>query len=157
MTTYAQRLARRTRNTFAPAKRFFQKVDAEAPKFFKKAGAETQNFFTKTLPTVGRKVGNTLEQVGGAVLKSPITEAGLVAIGQPELAAGLAAANLTNQQVADKIRKVGNIGNNLSGDKNLAQQQLVDRANDIGSKLIRPSVLQKAKPADDSTPAVQFA
>jgi hypothetical protein len=86
MTTYNQRLARRTRNTFAPAKRFFQKAAADAPGIFTKAVTGGQRLFNKGLPAVT----NTLS----AIANNPITQA--VVATNPELIpayAGLTAAN----------------------------------------------------------------
>lgn len=137
MTTYNQRLARRTRNTFAPAKKFFQKAVADAPGIFNKAKTGTQKFFTKTLPTVGRQIGRGLEQVGGtmsAVANSPIAQA--VAGFNPELApaiGGLSNAGQTIRGAGGVVKSGSKIGVDLSKDVDTAQNQLLERAKAINN------------------------
>ena len=135
MTTFAQRLARRTKNTFAPAKRLFAKAVAEAPGIFKKVEGGTQKFFTKTLPTVGRQIGRGLEQVGGTmsnIAGSPLGMA--LAVAQPELAPailGLGAAGQGVRQVGGVSRQVANLGKGLSKDATTAQNQILERIKPI--------------------------
>jgi hypothetical protein len=137
MTTYNQRLARRTRNTFAPAKRVFQKAVAQAPGIFNKAKTGTQKFFTKTLPSVGRQIGRGLEEVGGtmsAVANSPIAQA--VAAFNPELAPALGGLSTAGQSIrgAGGVVKSGSkIGVGLSKDVDTAQNQLLERAKAINN------------------------
>ncbi len=135
MTTYLQRLERRTKNTFAPAKRLFAKAVAEAPGIFKKVEGGTQKFFTKTLPTVGRQVGRGLEQVGGTmsnIAGSPLGMA--LAVAQPELAPaimGIAAAGQGIRQVGGVTKQVSNLGKGLSTDATTAQNQILERIKPI--------------------------
>lgn len=135
MTTFAQRLARRTKNTFAPVKRLFTKAVAEAPGIFKKVEGGTQKFFTKSLPTVGRQIGRGLEQVGGTmsnIASSPLGMA--LAVAQPELAPaimGIAAAGQGIRQVGGVTKQVANLGKGLSKDATTAQNQILERIKPI--------------------------
>jgi len=137
MTTYNQRLARRTRNTFAPVKKIFQKAVADAPGIFKKAKTGTKKFFTKTLPTVGRQIGRGLEQVGGtmsAVANGPIAQA--LSAYNPELGSaisGLSNAGQTIRGAGGVVKSGSKIGVGLSKDVDTAQNQLLERAKAINN------------------------
>lgn len=137
MPNYAQRLARRTRNTFKPAQRFFQKAAADAPGIFKKIDSGAKQFFTKDLPTAGRVIGRGLEQVGGTLSKAASGSLGMaLSIAQPELAPfilGTAAAGQGLRQVGGVAKQASLVGKGLSSDTTLAQQQILERVKPIVS------------------------
>ena len=135
MTTYSQRLARRTANTFAPVKKLFTKAASEAPGIFKKVEGGTQKFFSKTLPTVGRQIGRGLEQVGGTISNIGSGPLGMaLSVAQPELAPaimGLSAAGQGIRQVGGVSKQVSNLGKGLSKDPTTAQNQILERIKPI--------------------------
>ena len=151
MTTYAERLARRTRNTFKPvvkaannAQKIFNKVKADAPGIFKKVESGTNKFFNKTLPSTGRMIGRGLEQAGGTLSKVASGPIGLaLAASNPELAPfilGTAAAGEGIRQSGGLVRQTSQIGQGLSRDLTTAQNQLLERA----------------KPIDDNAKSITF-
>ena len=77
---------------------FFHKVEHGASNVFKKAGGVVNK-----LPSIANQVGNTVRTVANEIQKksdiiAPIVSAGAMALGQPEIAAGIMAGQQAIKQ-----------------------------------------------------------
>ena len=149
MPNFAERLARRTRNTFAPAQRIFQKVTTQAPTFFKKVVSGGQTFFNKTLPGIGSKIAGVGNQIAGgldkagnvigSIASNPLV--GALGAAVPELMpfiAGAQGLKSSLQKASQGVSKASNLANqasnigaNLSSDPTTAGNQILQRVKPI--------------------------
>jgi len=118
MTTYAQRLARRTRRIGKRANNFFVKTGEGAKKFFSKGGEGEQILggFSKGLSEVGK--------IASSVASNKLTQ-GLTAMVAPELlpmVAGLGVAG----SVGSQLGQATNI-KNYSGDADTVGANVLER------------------------------